>query len=606
MNEPTSDSSEDTGVPSGGERVIEGAGASPGVAIGAVHLHVTSPPAVERDRVAPDEVDDELALLDEALARARDDLARVRSVAKDTLGADGEAIFEAQALMLDDDELLRAVRSRIQEEHASAARAIASVLEAHRERLADSDDPYLRERAHDLDELEARLLRTLRRGAATPSIQSGSIVVADRLTAADVIRFNQHGMRGCATARGGPTSHVAIIARALQLPAVVGVDGATDAVEGRDRAIVDGDRGRIVVRPTPDTVRRYKRAWGRASRKGAQGKGRGRRLATADGHRVTLQANIEFDEALDQLDESGAAGIGLLRTEMLLLSDREGPLDEQEQVRVYRRAAAAAGDHGATIRLLDLGGDKLLPVAEQENNPFLGWRGVRVLLDRPDELLRPQIRALLRANAHGPIRVLLPMVTHLDEVRRVRAVVTEEAERLSAHGTEHDADLPMGVMVEVPAVALQAHVFSEHVDFLSIGTNDLTQFVLAIDRGNERVADRFDALHPAVLDLVRRTVEAAQATDTPVALCGEVAGDAEALPILLGLGLHTLSLAPPTLPSARRLIRQIERAAAEELAAAACADPDAATVRQRARGWLREHVGDGALRPPPPPSADEE
>jgi phosphotransferase system enzyme I (PtsI) len=237
----------------------------------------------------------------------------------------------------------------------------------------------------------------------------------------------------------------------------------------------------------------------------------------------------------------------------------------------------------------------LLPGGEREENPFLGWRGIRVLLDRTDDLLRPQVRALLRANAHGRIRLLLPMVTSLDEVRRVRAVVEDEADRLSAHGVEHDADLPLGVMVEVPAVALQAQQFATVADFLSIGTNDLTQFVLAVDRGNERVADRFDALHPAVLGLIRRVVQAGRATDTPVTLCGEMAGEVVAVPILLGLGVRTLSVAPPSLPAVHRVVRAVSHAATEDLARSVCAASDPAAVRRQARDWLHEHAGQAVL-----------
>jgi phosphotransferase system enzyme I (PtsI) len=277
-----------------------------------------------------------------------------------------------------------------------------------------------------------------------------------------------------------------------------------------------------------------------------------------------------------------------MRTEVFFLSGTGEPLGEDEQVEVYCKAAEASGKHGATIRLFDLGGDKMLPFAQEEGNPFLGWRGIRVLLDRAQDLLRPQIRALLRANREGRIRVLLPMVTHLDEVHRVRSIVEEESEALRAEGIPHDPDLSLGVMVEVPAVALQATLFADAVDFLSIGTNDLTQYVLAVDRGNDRVADRYDALHPAVLELIERTVRAGRATETPTALCGEVAGDVYALPILLGLGLDTLSVSPPYLPAVKHIVSQTSLAEAEGLAEEALAAPDAGTVRHRSRDWCKE------------------
>lgn len=591
MTDPASDSPPDGTASSPAQQVIDGTGASPGIAIGTVYRYRPTPTEVERTHVDADEVESELRLLDEAFDRARDDFTEVRAVAEDRLGAEGEAIFEAQELMLDDEELRRAIRSRIQEQNESAAHALSTVLRRHRERLENSDDAYLRDRTGDLDELEARLLRALVRGTALTSIEPRSIVVADRLTAADVIRFSRGGMVGCVTARGGTTSHVSIIARALHLPAVVGIDGVTDVVTSSAPAIVDGRRGRLIVHPSEATLDRYQ---GRRTSHSFPGMG-DTQVAdgppeTKDGCRITLQANVEFSETLDLLEESGAEGIGLMRTEMLSLGGRDAILTEENQEAIYRRAASVTGEHGATIRLFDLGGDKLRPVGGAEDNPVLGWRGIRVLLDRPDEFLRPQIRALLRANGHGTLRVLLPMVMSLDEIRRVRTIIHEEATRLTSKGKEHDPDLSLGVMVEVPAVALQAKAFAEEVDFLSVGTNDLTQYVLAVDRGNEHVANRFDALHPAVLGLVRTTVKAGRATDTPVSLCGELAGDIYAVPILIGLGLTTFSMAPSSLSVVKPLIRHIDRRKAESLAERACAAPDAPTVRRGAKEWMDEHL----------------
>jgi len=591
MNNVASDAGSSKEAPPSPEQMIDGVGVSPGIAIGAVYGYRATPPDIAQSEIESSEVGEELALFEDALERAEDELDTVRSMAADELGPGGKAIFDAQEMMLQDDEMLRAVRQRIREGHESAAQALSTVLGRHRERLEDSDDEYLRERANDLEELEGRLLQALQRGKAAATIDPNSIVVADRLTAADVMRFSRHGMLGFVMARGGRTSHVSIIARALNVPAVVGAEGGIDAVSDHDRVILDGNQGRLIVQPTADTLALYRRR--RAQHQSLtddRDRLAGQPAETTDGHRVTLRANVEFGEALDILDGYGAEGIGLMRTEMLFLGGREGSLTEEEQTEVYRTAAEATGDHGATIRLLDLGGDKLLPFVQQEDNPFLGWRGIRVLLDRPEELLRPQLRALLRANAHGSLRVLLPMVAHLDEVRRVRSVLTEEADRLAAQGVPHDPDLPVGAMVEVPAVALQAQAFAESADFLSIGTNDLTQYVLAVDRGNDLVANRFDALHPAVLTLLKRTVQAGRAADTPVALCGEIAGDASAVPILVGLGLDILSARPASLPLVKRIITEIATEDAVALAEEACAAPDAVSVRRRAREWLDRHV----------------
>lgn len=572
------------------ERVVEGIGAAPGIAIGTVHRYQIDVPEVGRTHVDEAEVEEELTLLTDALERAEQELSKIRSVAEEELETSEEDILRAQQMMLRDDEVLARVRRRIQEHHESAAHALSTVLREHRRRLETSDDDYLRERAGDLEELETRLLQSLQRGKAAKTIEPNSIVVAERLTAADVIRFQRHGMLGCVTSRGGETSHVSIIARALNLPAVAGAENVMAAVSDHDRVILDGYTGRVILHPSAETLDRYREQRARRqSLRDEQDEQPEGPTFTTDGHRVTLRANVDFGETLDVLDRYGAEGIGLMRTEVFFLSGTGEPLGEDEQVDVYRKAAEAAGEHGATIRLFDLGGDKMLPFAGEEGNPFLGWRGIRVLLDRAQDLLRPQIRALLRANREGRLRVLLPMVTHLDEVHRVRSIMEEEVERLSAEGVPHDPDLSLGVMVEVPAVALQASLFAEAVDFLSIGTNDLTQYVLAVDRGNDRVADRYDALHPAVLELIQRTVEAGRSTDTPVAVCGEVAGDVDALPILLGLGLDTLSVSPPYLPAVKHIVSRTSLAEAKALAAEVITAPDAGTVRHRSRDWCDQH-----------------
>jgi len=591
----TDDSAPDVTAPE--EHVIEGIGVTPGIVIGSVHRYHVEQPTVTRQFIDADEVEAELTLLADALNRARQELDTVHSVAQNRLDEEGAAILEAQELMLRDDEVLDPVRRRIEDDRESAAYALSTVLQQHRERLEVSDDPYLRERAGDLEDLEMRLLQALQRGKTAAEIEPNSIVVANQLTAADVIRFSRHGMLGFATARGGETSHVSIVARALNLPAVVGIDDVTGHVADHDRAVLDGRGGRLVLHPTADTLEHYRRQ--RARREALleqEPSANTGPTTTDDGRTITVRATVDFGETLDDLHRIGADGIGLMRTEVLFLRGEWESLAEDRQVETYRAAAETAGDAGATVRLLDVGGDKMTPFARSEDNPFLGWRGIRVLLDRPDELLRPQLRALLRANRYGTLRVLIPMVAHLDELQRVRAILEEEVDRLATQDVPHDPNLPLGVMVEVPSVALQASLFAEAADFLSLGTNDLTQYVLAVDRGNDRVAGRFDALHPAVLSLVARTVDAGHASDTPVTLCGEVASDLRAVPVLLGLGLEILSVPPPYLPMVRHVVSKTSRTAAEALAADVREAPDAGTVRRRIRAWCTEYYESDLFR----------
>ncbi len=577
------------------ELVLEGTGAAPGIVMGTVYRYEASAPEVRRETISPDEVDAELDRFANAVQRAEQELETVRTLAPDSLATDTDAIFEAQALMLRDENVLQAIRRRIRDENESAGAAVQGVLSAHRERLEESDDAHLRTGADDLVELERRLLRALHRSAAAAHIDAHSVVVAQDLTATDLLRFSQHDLLGGVTARGGSTSHVAIVAKALGVPLVVGAGEALEVVSSGDRVIIDGTDGRLIVRPRPDTVEDYRQRQADASspteRTEREVEGP---LRTTDGRTVTLRANVGLEAELDLLQADSSDGIGLLRTELFLLADGDPrSIAEDRQVEAYREVAEAAGDAGATIRLLDLGGDDRVPrrsTGKREDNPFLGWRGLRVLLDRPDELLRPQLRALLRANRQGTLRVLLPMVTDVAEVRRVRRILEEESDRLTEDGVPHDPNLPLGVIVEVPAAALQAPAFTEHVDFFSIGTNDLTQYVLAVDRGNERVSAQHDALHPAVLGLILRVVEAGRMAGCPVEVCGEIAGDVQAVPVLLGLGVDTLSVSPQTLPAVRRIVRAIGYDEAKGLARDVLQEDDAQAVRRRARTWVDSHL----------------
>ena len=589
MDEPSTD------VPGDDERIIEGTGAAPGVAVGTAYRHEASAPRVHHGAIAPDEVDAELDRLANAVQRAEQELETVRTLAPDALAADTDAIFEAQALMLRDEDVLQAIRQRIREEKEPAGTAVQEVLGAHRERLEESNDAQLRTGADDLLEVEQRLLRALRRSTTMAHIGAQSVVVAEDLTATDLLRFHQHDLLGAVTAQGGPASHAAIVARALGLPFLVGAGEALQAVASGERVIVDGTEGRLVVQPRAATVEEYRQRPADTSPPMGRGTEKtGRPLQTTDGHPVTLRANVGLEAELDRLRSGPGDGIGLLRTELFLRAKGDPrAVPEEQQVELYRTAAEAAGSAGATIRLLDLGDKDRGPgraAGAPENNPVWGWRGLRMLLDRPDELLRPQLRALLRANQEGVLRVLLPMVTDVAEVRRVRQVMDEESDRLTEDGVPHDSNLPLGIMVEVPAAALQAPAFTELVDFFSVGTNDLTQYVLAADRGSGRSTVRHDALHPAVLGLILRVVEAGRMSGCPVEVCGEIAGDVQAVPVLLGLGVDTLSVSPPSLPGVRRIIRSVGYDAAKALARDVLQVDDAQAVRRRARAWIDTHL----------------
>ncbi|WP_412067458.1 phosphoenolpyruvate--protein phosphotransferase [Rubrivirga sp. IMCC43871] len=574
---------------------VEGIGVAPGVAVGPAYLFAAGAYQAKRDHLDATQVEDELERFERAVVRSERELKKIAVVAREKLGGGSGGIFDAQLLILRDRQFYDAVVAYVREHQAGAGWAVQSVLAEHRQRLEASPNASLRERAADFLDVQNRVLRNLQQGRAVSRIDPDRVVVAENLTAADVLLFSRRGVRGVVLDFGGPTSHVSIMARALGVPAVVSLHGLADHVGPDDEVVVDGFSGTVIINPTAETKAS---AEAKAARFAGLMADRESLLAapseTLDGEPVALQANVEFREEFPLLHEFGAAGVGLFRTEMLFLTQGRA-LDEEQQLEIYRDAVVASAPHPVTFRLLDLGGDKVLPMARREANPFLGWRGIRILLNKPD-LLRPQLRAVLRA-AHAagegaPPRILLPMVSGIGEVAAFRAVFDDVCRELDAEGADYGGDVPLGIMVEVPAVALQAETFAAQVDFFSIGTNDLTQFTLAVDRGNDLVADLYRELHPAVLALVARTAAAGRAAGIPVSVCGELAADPRVTPLLVGLGVRSLSASPAYLTLVKRVLRAFTLAEAEALAAHALRQPDADAVRGLLDDFLACHNRD--------------
>ena len=592
---------------SDGELVVEGIGVAPGVAIGPVYLYSGGAFQADRERLEPHEVEAEAERFERAVARSERELGKVRTVAQQKLGVDTAAIFDAQLLILRDSQFFDAVLRSVRDGHVGAGWAVQKVLEEHQRRMEASPSPRLRERAGDFLDVQNRVLRNLQQGRAISRIEEERVVVAQNLTAADVLLFSRRGVLGCVMDLGGPTSHVAIMARALGVPTIVSLHELSALTRSGDTIVLDGFSGRVIVRPTPATLERYRAKAERfAQIQADRADVVAAASATRDGHAVSLQANIEFREELPLLDEYGAEGVGLFRSEMLFLTQGQA-LDEDEQCEVYRDVVQAAAPHPVTIRLLDLGGDKVLPFGRREPNPSLGWRGVRILLDKPD-LLRPQLRAVLRASEAGPIRVLVPMVSDVGEVRAIRRAIRETRAALVEEGVPCADDVALGIMVEVPAVALMAETFAREVDFFSIGTNDLTQFTLAVDRGNDLVASLYRELHPAVLRLIQHVATVAHEAGIPVSVCGEAAGDPRIVPLLLGLGVTTLSASPAYLPLVKRVVRALTLDEARELAERALRQRDADSVRGLLDDFLACHNRDlaaplGLARTPDPARA---
>ena len=573
---------------------VDGIGVAPGVAIGPAYLFAAGAYQAEPEALDQVAVEAEIDRFERAIQRSERELRKITVVAKQKLGDSSAGIFRAQALILRDRQFYDAVLEHVREHAAGAGWAVQTVLAEHRRRLEASPNASLRERAADFQDVQNRVLRNLQQGRAHSRIDPNRIVVAENLTAADILLFSRRGVLGVVLDHGGPTSHVSIMARALGVPAVVSLHGLAEKVQPDSVVVVDGFEGTVVVDPEPATLEAARKKAAQFAKMTAdQDALVAADSVTKDGVEITLRANVEFREEFPLLHEYGAQGVGLFRTEMLFLTQGRA-LDEEQQYEVYRDAVAAASPDPVTFRLLDLGGDKVLPMAHREANPFLGWRGIRILLDKPD-LLRPQLRAVLRAGVVAdapPVRILLPMISGLEEVRAFKRELEVVYSDLEDAGIEHRRDAQLGIMVEVPSVALQAETFAEHVDFFSIGTNDLTQFTLAVDRGNDLVAGLYHELHPAVLAMIARTVEAASGEGIPVSVCGEVAADPRVTPLLVGLGVRTLSASPAYLTLVKRVIRAFTLDEAEDLAQRALRQPDAGSVRRLLNYFLACHNAD--------------
>lgn len=568
--------------------VFSGVGTSPGIAIGRSYRYEKAAYEATERRVAEDEVEDELARLEDAIRLSERDLHKIASVARGQLGTESANVFEAQALILHDPDFGDAVRKHIVDDRWAADFAAQSVMERHREQLESSDNPYLRERAHDMADVQHRLIRHLQRGRILSKIDEKRIVIAESLTAADLILFSRRNLLGCVMDYGAQTAHVSIMARALGIPLLVGLHGATERIPNGVTVILDALAGTVIVDPTDEQLRTYREK--RTRYEGMlqeQRKTASLPAETTDGRRIRLVANLELEEEVAHLDWFGAEGVGLFRTELLFMSGTKVP-DEPVQYDCYSRIVDQVRPATTTFRLLDVGGDKIQLTGPSERNPDLGWRGIRVLLQRED-LLIPQLRALLRVSTQGPIRIMLPMVSELGELRRFKDIMLQTIGELEREAVPVSPEIPVGVMIEVPSAALQAPHFARAADFLSIGTNDLTQYVLAVDRSNELVGHHFNELHPAVLRLIATTIQAGRAAGTPVSVCGEIAAQIPAIPILVGLGLEEFSASPIYLPEIKRVIRGVAAAECERLAESCLEQEDASGVSNTLSQWFERN-----------------
>jgi phosphotransferase system enzyme I (PtsI) len=549
--------------------MFKGIPSSPGIAIGKAFLYRTAKIEVVLDTIGDNEIDDEIVRFENAKLKTKQQIERIYTRAVKTMGQDKAEIFKAHIAILEDPMLTEKVVNYIREEKLNAIASLDRTIKEFCSVFDGLDDEYMRERAVDIKDVGKRLLGNLA-GIDTQSLRElpgKAIIIAEDLTPSDTAELNADKVMGFATDIGGKTSHTAIIARTLEIPAVLGLKDISKKVKQGDTVIVDGYRGKVFVNPTKEQVEEYiklKRDLKQEER--LLQRLRGLPAVTKDNRRVEISANIGVPDDVKTALKYGAEGVGLFRTEFLYMN-RDMLPTEDEQYEEYKRVALDMGGRPVIIRTLDIGGDKDLPYFgfPKELNPFLGWRAIRMCLDRTD-IFETQLRALLRASIHGNLKIMYPMISGIAEIRSANKILNEVKKDLDIKGIPYKKDLEVGIMVEIPSAAIMADALIKEVDFFSIGTNDLTQYTLAVDRTNEKISDLYDPLHPSVLRLVRNVIEESHKAGKWTGMCGELAGDPMAAVVLLGLGLDEFSMSASSIPKIKQIIRNTTYEEAKRIA----------------------------------------
>jgi phosphotransferase system enzyme I (PtsI) len=551
------------------EGTCTGIGVSPGVVVGPAFLLVTEDERVVERDISPDEIDREIARFEDALIETHRQLHEIQEQVAKAIGQENAGIFEAHLMVVDDRALVEEVVKGLSEQKKNVEYVLYMVAEQYANALANVEDDYLKERAADVRDVTRRILHNLSGRPRTflDQVQEPCILIANDLAPSDTATLTKDKIIGLATDLGSPTSHTAIMAKAMEIPAVLGLRDVSVRVSQGDQVLLDGDKGLLIVHPSEETLQQYGRiVEERDSIRSELETLRDQPAETRDGYHVLLSANIELPGDVEAVQAHGARGVGLFRTEYLFLSRNEIP-SEEEQFEAYDHVASQLTPDPVIIRTLDLGGDKFLSQVRMphEMNPFMGWRAIRFCLAQPD-IFKVQLRALLRASVHGNLKIMYPMISNVGEVLRANELLEEAKEELRARGQPFNDDVEVGIMVEVPSAALTAHLIAPHVKFFSLGTNDLVQYTLAVDRVNERIAHLYQPAHPAIIKLIRSTAEIAHEHGIWVGVCGEMAGNPLLVPLLIGLGVDEFSVSPGSVVLVKDAIRTIRYAQAEGLA----------------------------------------
>lgn len=572
------------------EVLLRGIGVSSGVINGPVYLLTTEDERVVERDITEEEIAREIARFEDALINTRHQIREIQKQVEEAIGPESASIFDAHLLVVDDRALVEEVIRGLRQDKKNVETVLRLVAERYAAALLRVEDDYLRERAVDVKDVTRRILRNLSGASATTlaHLAEPHILVANDLAPSDAAILDKTKILGFATDLGSPTSHTAIMARALGLPAVVGMHDISIRVSTGEQILIDGNTGTVLLHPGREQLERYgKVAASRQQILSDLSRLKDEAAETVDGYSVVLSCNIELPTDVEMVKHQGGNGVGLFRTEYLYLTRKELP-SEDEQAEIYTRVAADFAPAPVVIRTLDLGGDKFLSQIKttDELNPFMGWRAIRFCLAQP-EIFKTQLRAILRSSVHANVKIMYPMISNLDEVLKANALLEECKNDLRTAGVPFNDKIDVGVMIEVPSAALTAHLIAPNVNFFSIGTNDLVQYTLAVDRVNERIAYLYDPTHPAILRLIKNTIDVGHEHGIWTGICGEMAANPILVPLLIGLGADELSVSPGAVPVVKDVIRQVRYSQAEELAEAAMGSDSGAEVMKRCEELVR-------------------